>query len=33
MATFEIDGKEHELKLTYKAIKYLNGNSRAVPTN
>lgn len=25
MATFEIDGKEHELKLTYKAIKYLNG--------
>ena len=25
MVTFEIDGKEYELKLTYKAIKYLNG--------
>ena len=24
MVTFEIDGKEYELKLTYKAIKYLN---------
>lgn len=26
MATFEIDGKEYELKLTYKAIKYLNNS-------
>src|SRR5690625_6912074 len=25
MATYEIDGKDDELKLTYKAIKYLNG--------
>src|SRR5690625_7557201 len=25
MVTFEIDGKEYELKLTYKSIKYLNG--------
>lgn len=24
MTTFEINGKEYELKLTYKAIKYLN---------
>ena len=24
MATFEINGKEYELKLTYKAIKHLN---------
>lgn len=24
MVTFEIDGKEYELKLTYKSIKYLN---------
>lgn len=24
MVTFEINGKEYELKLTYKAIKYLN---------
>lgn len=24
MAVFEIDGKEYELKLTYKSIKYLN---------
>lgn len=26
MATFEIDGKEYELKLTYKAIKHLNNS-------
>ena len=26
MATFEIDGKEYELKLTYKAIKQLDGS-------
>jgi|SRR5690625_1286928 len=25
MTMFEIDGKEYELKLTYKSIKYLNG--------
>lgn len=25
MATFEINGKEYELKLTYKAVKHLNG--------
>ncbi|MDF1510767.1 tail assembly chaperone [Robertmurraya sp. DFI.2.37] len=25
MARFEIDGKEYELKLTYKAVKYLDG--------
>src|SRR5690625_7173679 len=25
MTLFEIDGKEYELKLTYKSIKYLNG--------
>src|SRR5690625_2158762 len=25
MVTFEINDKEYELKLTYKAIKYLNG--------
>jgi|SRR5690625_256624 len=25
MITFEINGKEYELKLTYKSIKYLNG--------
>jgi Phage tail assembly chaperone protein, TAC len=24
MATFEINGKEHELKLTFKAVRYLN---------
>lgn len=26
MITFEINGKEYELKLTYKAIKYLNAS-------
>lgn len=26
MATFEINGKEYELKLTYKAIKHLNNS-------
>src|SRR5690625_3832172 len=25
MVTFEIDGKEYELKLTYKSLKYSNG--------
>lgn len=25
MATFEINGKEYELKLTFKAVAYLNG--------
>lgn len=25
MATFEINGKEYELKITYKAVKHLNG--------
>ena len=25
MANFTINGKEHELKLTYKGVKYLNG--------
>lgn len=25
MARFEIKGKEHELKIDYKAVKYLNG--------
>ncbi len=27
MANFEINGKEYDLKLTYKGIKYLNGVS------